>query len=171
MSKELIGRITRRLKDMKWWVQCRFHTKYRMHVINTGLEPGWHDEDQLILYACMAMLCRYIEWHGTEEDIEAFNAELRDPGIDPNSPDELKHGQADRQEEALAIYRWWKKEKPLDEDRRTEMVMALHGNPCKVPEGDRKQYHAELDALQTKIDDDEQSMLHRLIDIRRSLWT
>ena len=69
-------RIGRKWNTAKWWLLHRFHPKYRYHIINTGLKPGYYDEDQLILNACFAMLERYIEWHGGDEELQKFSDEL-----------------------------------------------------------------------------------------------
>jgi hypothetical protein len=159
-----------KISEAKNWVLYRVNAKRMCHVIHTGLEPGYYDEDLLILHGCMAMLCRYIEWHGTEGDMERFNAELRDPTHDPSAPMDVKVRQADRQAEALAIYRWWKYEKPAEEKRRDELRHELYGRHSSTPRGD-KVVIEKYRALENKIDDDEQKMLHRLIDIRPSLWT
>lgn len=173
------------ISNAKYWVRYRIHPAHQYHLIRTGLKPGYHCEDNLILYGAMAMLCRYIESMGSEFEIEKFNRDLRnDP--DPNAPDGICSRQADRQDEALTIYRWWKYQKPKDEARQEELMHALYTGPIKFKDsdcgkfreivteelkGDRKLLRDELWKLDEKIIDDEQSMLHRLIDIRRSLWT
>ena len=152
-----------RLYRAKWWLLHRLHPRHRYHVIDTGLPPNYYDEDTLILHACMAMLGRYIKWHGGPDSLEAFSAELR--------TDEYRFvRQADQQDEAVAIWRWWTIEHPADRKRREEMLNELYG--ARPPRDDV--WHARNDefrALEAKIDADEQSMLHRLIDIRPGLWT
>lgn len=184
------------ISDAKYWLLYRFHPEYQYHLIRTGLTPAYHCEDELILYGCMAMLCRYIEAFGYRDDkgrsgeivVEEFNKELNNnPGS--KAPDGVCQSQAARQSEALAIYRWWKYEKPADEKRRDELLMLLYQDKDRMSfvhcedtlnlskikfkefEGDEITMDEEKKALEEKIDDDEQKMLHRLIDIRRSLWT
>lgn len=154
---------------VRWWFLYRLHPKHQYHIVRTGLEPAFYCEDTLILHSCMAMLCRYVEWHGVET-LEEHNKELREEG-DPNAPEGLCESQADSQEKALKIYHWWKSEKPRDKAKEREMILALYGKECAVPEEERKQYREDLWALQEKIRTDEQTMLHRLVDIRESLWT
>ncbi len=164
-------RALRKLRDIKHWFLYRFHPRHKYHLINTGLARTYWDYDERILHGCMAMLCEYVEDFGSESDIEEFNAYLRNPKNDPHAPGELKSGQADRQEEALAIYRWWKYQRPEEIKLRVEMCGNLFGRrPIPIPVTEQKQYHADFRALERKIEDDAQAMLHRLIDIRQSLW-
>lgn len=180
-------RIGRALRSAKLWLYYRYHPRWRYHVIKTGLEPGWHDEDELILHACFAMLERYIDWHGGDEDLQKFSDELMTEP-DKNAPPGLQSHQGERQTEAVKLYRWWKIERPADQKRCHELMMHLYGNKERMKtepvadgklhkiifepfEGDEVALEKEFRALERKIADDEQSMLHRLIDIRPSLWT
>lgn len=181
-----LHRIGRTLNKAKYWVLWRYHPRHQYNVIRTGLAPGYYDEDTLILHGCFAMLERYMKWHGGDEALEKFSAELL-AKPDPNAPEGLQEGQANRQNEAVALYRWWKIEKPADEKRRDDLLMHLYGNrkletkPTEHPNlfelvtpkfvGSEADLHKEFRALERKIDADEQAMLHRLINIRRSLWT
>ncbi len=179
-------RIFHRAREVKFWVKYRlFPTRY--HWVNTGLHPGYYDADEVMLHAMMACLGRYIEEMGGLDKIDKFNAELRDPEHqDKNAPEGLEIGQADSQESAADIWRWWTVTRPAEEARRDELLMILYGNrkietkPTDNPhlleyvpprfEDDAATLHAEFRALEAKIEDDTQAMLHRLIDIRRSLW-
>lgn len=179
-------KLGRRLNSAKWWVLRRFHPRHRHHIIHTGLEPGYYDEDTLILHGCFAMLERYIQWHGGDVDLQKWSEELKKEP-DSNAPEGLQSRQAERQMEAVDLYRWWKVERPNDIARRDDLMMQLYGGnrirfqPTNHPmlsqmeftpfKPDEKAMEREFRALERKIDDDEQAMLHRLIDIRRSLWT
>lgn len=181
-----LHRIGRRLNKAKYWVLHRYHPKHQYNIIRTGLKPGYYDEDYLILHGCFAMLERYMQWHGGDAALEKFSAELL-AKPDSNAPEGLQEGQAVRQNEAVALYRWWKIEKPADEARRDDLMMHLYGGrkletkPTAHPDlvelvppkfaGSDADLHKEFRALDEKIDDDEQAMLHRLINIRLSLWT
>jgi hypothetical protein len=168
------------------WLRRRFHPDYQHHIIRTGLEPGWWDCDTLMLHGAFALLVRYVEWECDGADkLDAWSADLI-ARPDPNAPVGLGEAQASRQMTATDLYRWWKVSKPADEARRDEMCSALFGGKMKsepVPgtdlhrlifeefEGDRKRLYDEFRALEERIDREEQEMLHRLVDIRRSLWT
>ena len=176
-----------RIHHAKQWVAHRIVPSRRYHVVDTGLTPGYYDEDMLMLHACMALLGKYIKWHGGEESLAKFSQELRD-NPDRNAPEGLQDTQADRQDEAIAIWHWWKVEKPADEARSAVLLHILYGGDDRITwektenpyahrmvfkefEGDEIKMHAEFRALEEKIREDEQKMLHRLVDLRPSLWT
>lgn len=163
-----IYRVGRAFSKAKWWLLHRFSPRHQYNIIRTELPPGYYDEDILILHGAFAMLVRYVEGEGGPEALEAFNVELRERP-DPNAPDGIQEAQADRQAEAVALYRWWKIEKPADEARRDELLSQLYGSNRSIRPS--RELKDEERALAAKIDDDEQMMLHRLIDIRRSLWS
>jgi len=153
-------------KDARYWVRSRFHPKYRYHVIKTGLKPGYYDEDILILYACMTLLERYIDWHDGEQKFEEFTKELQErPDVWGATKDDMDP-QVVRQTEALAIYRWWKYDRLADEKRLEEFWDLVPHDRGEA----RKHGYDDIHALEAKIYDDEQRMLHRLINIRQSLW-
>jgi len=180
-------RVLRRVKDGIYWLRYRFHPRYRFHVVKTGLAPNYYDCDTLMLHACMALLCQHVEDQGGADQLEKWTAELREPGSEGHGPREAVESQADRQSEVLTIYRWWKVQKPAEQKRSEELLHELYGKRSRVSwkptdnpslsemvfeefEGDEIAKEQEYRALEKKIDDDEQMMLHRLIDIRRSLW-
>lgn len=153
-------------KDARYWVRSRFHPKHRYHVIKTGLTPGYYDEDILILYGCMKLLERYIDWHGGEQKFEEFTNELLErPDVWGAVKDDMDP-QVARQTEALYVYRWWKYERPANEKRLEDLWDLI---PSSREEA-RKHGYDDIHALENKIFEDEQKMLHRLIDIRHSLW-
>ena len=177
------------LDDICDWFMLRFVPKHKHHVVYTGLEPGFWDEDTRILHACMACLKRYIESMGGCDDIEKFNHELRTDNSwgDSEEVRKMNADQADRQEAAVCIYKWWTIMKPEDERRCSDLIHTLFGDkkmdfvdyvdhpglkewvPFEFTDEERK-LEKEMRILEKKIADDEQSMLHRLINIRPSLW-
>jgi hypothetical protein len=165
----------RRLKDAKLWVMYRVVPRHQYHLIRTGLPPGYYDADTLMLHGAMAMLCRYVEDEcGGVDELGRFTRDLRDPGKqDKNAPDGLEEAQADRQTEAVTIYLWWKRQRPADHERHRTLLHSLYGRR-EIPaefNGDGSAARKALRAMEAKMHDDDQSMLHRLIDIRCSLWT
>lgn len=155
------------LSDAKYGLLYRFHPRYKFHLVNTGLGYGYHDCDNRMLHACMALLCEHVELeHGGAEKLCKFSDDLR-ANPDPNAPEDMQTGQAERQDEAVTIYRWWKQTRPADKARRHELLMKFYGpERCK----DEPLYR-EFRGLEQKMDDDDEKMLLRLMAIRRSLWT
>lgn len=176
-----------KIRNLYWWLMHRIHPRYRYHIVRTGLTPNYYDEDTLILHSCMALLERYINSFGGVKELEQFNVELRSP--DKDGQEEVLCHQADRQQEAIEIYLWFKYKKPIDERLRDGLINRLFGEgrftsvPCEESpdlfrrmvfrkfDKDEVLLKKELDALEEKIQNDEQQMLHRLIDIRNGLWT
>ena len=142
-------RTLRRL-DLPYWFRSRFIPSRRYHVVNTGLPPGWHDVDERMLYACMALLCSYVENEQGGED--GF------PGV--------ASGDSATDAEALTIYRWWKYQRAADHTRYDKVLMAWHGANPRTDEAFRAVNEAD-DENESR----DQEMLHRLIDIRRTLWS
>ncbi len=116
----------RRFSNAKFWVKCRVHPRYRHHVVRTELEPGWHDCDEVMLYAMMALLKRYVEWEiGGSEKLRERVKDLR-AHPDPNAPDGLNEACLSSEEEALAVYEWWTKDREAAEGAYTKMIRARY---------------------------------------------
>lgn len=164
-----VWRVGKVVTHTRYWLRSRLIPRYRYHVIHTGLEPGYWDEDTRMLHACFTLLGQYVEWHGGADKLESFSAELRDPSIDPHAPMELKTGQADKQDEATALWRWWTIQRSAEHAAHDSECTRLFGGG-RLPESERAAYdafRAEKERLAAK----DQEMLHRLIDIRPGLWT
>lgn len=176
----------RAARRFKYWLRCRVIPAYRHHVVYTGLTPDWHDCDERMLHACMALLVHYVEWEcGGDTDLQKWTDELR-ANPDPYGPQDAQASQADTQDETLAIYRWWKVQRPADQSRRDEWCSKLFGGrwetwideetgartsgfrgPRDESMGTMEQYYA----FDRELDQRDQEMLHRLIDNRGTLWT
>lgn len=173
--------------------------KYDYHLVDTGLEPGYYDPDYRMLCACFALLCHYVEVEmGGVEKMDQFTSELRTQG-EPLTDETLVADQADNQSEAAKLYHWWKVDRPAREARVEELTQDLYGRPWgkKTAESDHywrdsdeiviakgqtvfgpleppragdREKHDELRQLQNREFGEDQDMLHRLIDIRGSLW-
>jgi hypothetical protein len=46
-------------KEIVWWVKYR--TTHRYHVAHTGLKPGYHSVDELILYSVFMLVQNFVE--------------------------------------------------------------------------------------------------------------
>jgi len=168
------------------WLRYRLVPRHQYHLVNTGLKPAYYDCDTLMLNACFALLCRYVEDEmGGEDAIRRLNQQLL-LTPDHNAPEGLESGQAARQASAVDLYVWWKRTKPADEKEYDRMLAHLYGRKRSMKKqedgtsvystdepwtDEDKAMNVKFRALEDKIDTDEQAMLHRLIDIRRSLWT
>ena len=90
-------------------------------------------------------------------------------------------------EEMQVIYKWWK-DYPRRQDEISAMLTAWSNRVEKVVKDDNlpgflsylnrsekdaeeKKFSAELDKLESKLIEEEQDMLRRLVDIRGFLWS
>lgn|SRR5574343_127606 len=153
-----------RIERAKYWLMYRLHPRYRYHLIDTGLGYGYHERDDQLLHASMAILIGYVE------DCESTGC--HDPG-----------------DEARAILHWWRIQRPADQGQYNKWVNELYGGESRMKfkpvEGQPKLQKIVFDplsedddakqkalwALDEKIHADEQAFLHKLIDIRPSMWT
>lgn len=166
------------LSDIKYALLYRLHPKHQHHIVRTGLPPAYHCEDTLILHSCMTLLAKYVDNFKYHDDqtpqrpgepvLEEFNKELATEP-DPNAPEQAITRQLNAQTEALAIYRWWKYERPKDIAEQNKLTHELYADPNK-DSADREFKRDKLWALNDKIFNDEQEYLIRLIKIRPSLW-
>lgn len=159
----LAHRLFRRLADARYWLLYRFHPAHRYHMIDTGLGYNYHERDERLLHGAMACLIGYVE--------DCERSGCHDPG-----------------NEARAILEWWRVERPADQaqhaawmhevynDRKLEWK-PVEGEPrlseVVFPELSEEEEAKQkaMWALHDKMDQDEQDYLHRLINIRQSMWT
>ncbi len=99
--------LIRSIGNGKRWIRNRTVKKYKHHIVYTDLEPGRRDVDTVMLHACFALLCRYVEWECRGVDkIEEFNSELLEE--EEKDSDNIPYkgalsDQANRQSEAVTL--------------------------------------------------------------------
>lgn len=161
----LLHRTFRTLGNAKYWLYYRVHPSHRYHMIDTKLGYGYHERDAQLLYGAMACFIGYVE--------DCENSGVHDPG-----------------DEARAILHWWRVTRQADQAQYEQWIDDLYGQGKSrinfVPvEGQPKLMELQFDslsseddakrqamrALDEKIHKDEQDFLHRLINIRQSMWT
>ena len=155
-----------RVRD--WYYNIRNLLFRRYDLIRTGLpKTSWCDKDYLMLYGMMNLLVDYVEG---EKCFETINWDHDD--------DYKKIAK-----EIKEIYDWWKNyenrtkeiEKQLsvwhDEfEKRPSKDWLKKVNDDPTPKKEKKE-HDKLNKMEEDLDREEQEMLHRLIDIRKYLWT
>ena len=60
--------------DPIWWVKTRVLPKYRKHVANTTLTPGWHDVDTRLIHAMFNMLVEFVEYEKAHMEYTMSNS-------------------------------------------------------------------------------------------------
>jgi hypothetical protein len=160
----------------KLWFRYRFVKQDRYNVIYTDLEPRYYDIDTVMLHGMFALLDRYVERENEGVDaLEQWGKELLESG---SVVAEFDNSQGVSELEVVTLYRWWHETRRADLKRRDYLVNELYGKKERLSfepfdEGatDETAMHREFETLEQKIEDEEDAMLHRLIDVRRGLWT
>jgi len=140
------------------------------------LSRTWHDKDEIMLHACFQILVDFIE-------------DECSPGV-VNWAYDARHRKTKKELDFL--YKWWKEIRParfdpfLDDDSLVRPTgKELLGPPNE--KGHRKwmggsaelkkkypKYYKAMEQswkLEEKWIKEDQEMLHRLIDVRREMWT
>lgn len=155
--------------DLALWIRRylsnRFFHKY--HMLRTGLKKGeYYDLDERILRACFTGLEEFVEvecaWMEHILNSDKYDGRRitfrRDAtkGIDYLiTQGGINHELvAERNKEILALYNWWKIERPARVDPYEDETHAK-----------------EAYEIETKYEEEDQEMLIRLMKVRGSLWT
>lgn len=157
--------------DPWYWLKCRIWHRHNVVVIRS-LPPTWTDRDERILHAVFQLLVDFVEreehprgeWshlnRTREQLVEAYNTayEECDPEIAAGI---LKTAEkrADDWLEIKALYEWWTVERPA----RKEAPVG--------PDGYDSEWGRASNELDAQRDDEDDAMLHRLIDVRGYLWS
>ena len=137
-------RVRHKLSRAKWWLLHRLHPRHRYHVVHTGLPPGYYDSDTLILHAVFQQFedfYRHWDWAGNPTGYAIANSDWSEPGLEREQYYNRAYSFAATVEE---IHRHW----------------FTRINPWESDDLDEQE---RLDAL-------DDAMLHKIIDIRTSLW-
>ena len=174
-----LGRVIHRRKLQLLY---RFHPTHRYHVVKTGLNPGPHTGERLILHASFAILLNSMRFrHGSLTELEIDTADLESAPAG-NNPPELIAQEIGFRKEMISLVKWWKVTRPADLLHAKALSELVYGDvklvekideqtgvkslefSSSAPENSEKK--KELRALRKKIAHDETQMLHRLIEIR-----
>jgi hypothetical protein len=47
--------------NVRSWLRYRLLKRHRYHLVDTGLTPGYYDQDNRMLHACFALLVDYVD--------------------------------------------------------------------------------------------------------------
>ena len=148
--------------DVYYFFKNRLFMRYDL--IKTGLsKSSWCDKDYLLLEGMMGMLVDYVE---SEEPFDVLTSRPEHLDKIDRSTDfgKREYVYAKQQVEAyqvfLNLYVDWKVVYPKMQARLHELLMT----------SSEDKYEAYWD-YENKLDQFEQEMLHRLVDIRKGMWT
>lgn len=176
----------KRLKDFKWWFIWRFHPEHQYNVVKIDLKSGYYNVDTRMLHACFSLLVEFIEKE--HEGREDFLKNIE--GIKKEYPNDHQHWTISK-EEAMALYDWWKVQRPSDHAandkefseyyKNVETVFEKEFNPngtarafSRIRSVDRnveKKPRGYFQDQENALDMKDEEMLIRLMKIRQSLWT
>lgn len=180
-------RFLRKIHDLKWGIEYRLYPAHYHH-LDTGLKPGYHNPDKILLYGAMAALGRFVDECGGIEEVKSYAQEMsKELEEEESIQREANDFHIKVHEEVFDIWCWWTEQRPEDKKKLRELRSKAFGKGTVdfveskdypgntqiiFPNRDnleklRQQYYN----LEEKIRNDEQEMLHRLIDIRGGLWT
>lgn len=169
------------LNDARLWVFYRIHPRHRYNRVDLRLPPKYYENDTRLMHAMFSVLCDHIEEDGRreiEELIGILEQEIADGecGIS----EEATKRQVAMMREKLALHDWWTIARPAHENLARKLESALYEvKPYQAvpdPENDgavltKRQLRERLRRMDDDLDDKDQEMCHRLVDIRRCLWT
>lgn len=154
-----------------YWLRCHTFTKYHMIDCRTPeYRWGWIDRSEILLLANFRVLVEFIE------------LEKPDKYINWESDPHHSHAWS----EMSKLYRWWKFERPLELEALSVMLDAIPHQEWddmfeKLPDGNGyllkpapDEYRKIYDAYgieEERLEKKDQDNLHRLIEIRRYMWT
>lgn len=141
---EPIHKMGTKFHDGFLWFAYRLHPQYQFHLVRTGLPRGYHDQDERLLHACFALLCDFFE-------------EARECGIPVG-------------DEACRLYVWWTVDRNKLIKEQADLFNRLYVDPVPMEKNVRIKLMAKCEDMEDQIDRDDQTNLHRLIDLRPSLW-
>ncbi len=168
------SRLRTKLPNMWYYVKCAIWHRYTT-ITPRNIAPTWTDRRELLLHTSFEILMDFVEkeqkgrW--TVSDLEA---EIASP------TDEMSKGWClsylATATEIEFLYHWWtvlRPERETEYDRRLTAWSDLHqadrdAYTVEHPDWQKTENPEYDDAIRDKEDDD---MLHRLVNVRQSLWT
>lgn len=136
------GRGCQIVKNAHWNLHHRFDPRHRYNIVRTGLKPGYYDSDTRMIHACFQLLVDFVEKECAGESIDW----------------EWNESHSAAWKEIQSLYNWWKNERPT----RDEKDPYVAGNDESV--------RASI-AFDDANEKEDQENLHRLINVRRMMWT
>jgi len=148
-----------------WWFRHRFDPRHRYHVVKTGLEPGYYDVPELMLYSCFSLLVRFVEEEygiqGWEDYLDSDEAE----GDDSNCRREWHLS------EISDLYYWWINEYPKRQETLDALLNEMYPNIDFPIENRSRLASARYNFLEYYYRQEEIYNLCRLMRIKDVLWT
>lgn len=149
------------LIDFKWWFLHRFHPSHRYHIMKTGLKPGWHDYDSLILHVAFKNFVdhfEYIEEHDGEEN-------EYDPAFK-----KIIEQQKKKYTELIRLREWWLVERPNDYEKLEELYNTANFYTENKTRAEELAFWKKATKFEKRLYDKDTKKLVELIKLRGAIW-
>lgn len=151
--------------DKLWyWIKCHTRKKYKFHLVdirNYEYKHGYLDPSEQLLYACFAILDRYVKTRDPEFQLKAIKEYW--------ARNEFCYGSKENDEERMAVYqefldlhKWWHKDRPALKEK---MDKALDYKK----DGKYLDYD-NYNNLEKRLENEEKDAIQRLAKIRSYMW-
>lgn len=165
------GKVDRLLYKIK----CHTLKKYRYHLLDLRQPKetdefdtyrfGWIDSDNQMLLALFNILINFCE---KEQNIsEYINLLKKENNKDGFCWDE----QIKAYEEIQSIYTYWKTDRKVERSNVDKLLDECYGRGKSMHDPALEFKKTELTRLEEQFDTKEDEMLHRLINVRKYMWT
>lgn len=191
--------IKKAVKNAERWIAFRTYDKY--HVVKTDLEPGYYDIDTRILHSNFTLLVDFVEIEkaslqyifASQERTKKFGsrvnfnnltkAQKRELGLQylnweiENDEEFFPKQQKVSAKEVKELYLWWTEARPsrIDPyDNYEEERDKLSGSILNMDGKNKKKMMAlykKIGKLEDQYEKEDETMLIRLMKVRKSLWT
>ncbi len=180
------------------YVRYRTYAKY--HVVKTDLSPGYRDTDSRMLHAAMSLMVDFVEQELAALDLycdknaswfERYSARYNPRWRSAKRGLRyLNQSTEITEKKLLSIYKWWTLEYPKYESMASELLESRRDSSLNdldlfftasddtiveqrylKQQEDMKAVYQQVIALENTQQKITQVMLHKLIDIRESMWT
>lgn len=167
-----------------YWLKCMILPSHKFHLIDireknteTNIIPyrfGWIDSDVKMTFAMFKILCDFVE---KEMPVGYFIPNEEDASKDNGDCNSKYPGYKSQREQYLKImeiYNYWNTDRFILNNEYNAALSAWD-NSREKSKGDKnsetEELYQKMEILSAKKDKKLEEMLHRLIDIRHSLWT
>lgn len=180
-------KVTQPIIDAKYWLFCHLLPSHRFHLVdirqpfdhNYNKHPyryGWLDTDERMMYAMFNLLVEFVE---KEEPYVLIPTAKDLVDADSDSQEDQDRNfflsrQIDQHKEYMTIYNYWKFERPNLEKEYGKLLTAwLDSRELTEDRNhpDTKRLHQEMETFGELKNQKLEDMMHRLVDVRATLWT
>ena len=181
-------------KNISDW--CIYRTVRKYHIVDTKLEPGYHESDTLVMHSVFSILVDFVEMQKAwmyviteeyddvysklswfERDFRKFRSVQYGIAYLNWEITETSGRQSEAAQEILDLYTWWTLTRPQRVDPFAIYhidTFAIDSLISKKSEEELKKVSAQyknIQKLEDKYEKEDEKMMIRLIKVRKSLWT